>query len=387
MKQSNIALLRLGPFSLVVTRISSASYSKAPSQIVTSLHLARLHRARLYLVRPERPLNRAVFDLRASDVRILPEIPWLTARLRRHWGVVLRLGDPHIYSTLDTSGSIAHRPVAVRFLNRAERLATQRARALGITEQSRLVTLHVREGGFKTSIGQSERGKDDIRNCRIETYYDAIDYLVSLGRTVVRIGDPTMTPIDRPGVVDLATSPLRDEWVELWCMMRSEFFIASQSGPYSMAIMTNTPVLMVNVVNPLAAYPHRRNDLYVLKHVLDRKTGRALPLSELLMDEESLHRTGDLDRYAFADNSSVELVDAVREMIECLHSWPPATAFQDEYARSIRRIQVSDRSLAKLARKGFNRAPFQREGRIAAFFAERYMYSTGQATAHAEQPA
>lgn len=149
---------------MVLTLVSAASYAKAPSQITTALHPARQQRASVYLVRPEHPLNPAVFDLRGPDVRILPELRWLSALLRRRWDAVVRRGDTTALATLDTSASIAHGPVVVRFHTAAETSARTRARALGIPDGARIVTLHVREGGFKGSIGQAERGKDEIRN-------------------------------------------------------------------------------------------------------------------------------------------------------------------------------------------------------------------------------
>ncbi|MEQ1728815.1 MAG: TIGR04372 family glycosyltransferase [Vicinamibacterales bacterium] len=355
----------------MLCRINAASYGKPPSQMATALHLARAHRAAVYLIRPEGPVNGALFDLRSPDVRVLPEVSWVSAWLRRGWSTLVRVGDAGAAAQIDTSESIARTPVRVALRPRAEQRAMARARTLGVPVEGPLVTLHAREDGFKGSVGQAERGKDAIRSCRVETYFDALDDLVRAGRTIVRIGDPTMTPVNRAGVVDLATSPQRDEWVELWCLLRSEFFIACQSGPYALAILTNTPVLMVNVANPLAAYPHRKMDLYILKHVIERSTGRELSLRELLRDGAT--QAGDLARYGFVDNSSEELVQAVAEMAEVVRVWPEATPAQDEYARAIRQIQTSARSLAKLAHKGFTRAPFERQGRIAAFFAERYL--------------
>lgn len=370
-KTPHVVLLHLGPVRLVLCRINAASYGKPPSQIATALHLARRHRAMVYLIRPEGAVNRALFDLRSPDVRILPAITWVSGWLRRCWPRVVRLGDAEAAASIDTSESIARGPIPVTLHRRAVDHARTRARALGIPENGPIVTLHAREAGFKGSVGQAERGKDEIRSCRIETYFDAIDDLVRTGRTIVRIGDPTMTPVRREGVVDLATSPQRDEWVELWCLLRSEFFIACQSGPYALAMLTNTPVLMVNVANPLAAYPHRRKDLYILKHVIERSTGRELTLRELLRDGAT--HAGDPARYAFVDNSSEELVQAVAEMAGVVRAWPEATPAQGEYARAIRQIQTSARSLAKLAHKGFTRAPFERQGRLAAFYAARHL--------------
>ena len=46
----------------------------------------------------------------------------------------------------------------------------------------------------------------------------------------MRIGDSTMTPLDHPGVLDLAKSTKRTELLELYCLMRSELLLGCESG-------------------------------------------------------------------------------------------------------------------------------------------------------------
>ena len=166
-------------------------------------------------------------------------------------------------------------PLPVRLLPDAERAARMLALHFGIPDSARIVTLHVRESGFKLSAGRPEREEEAIRNARIETYTAAMDYLVAEGFTVVRMGDPTMTPVTRPGVVDLATAPINTDLLQLYCLMRSEFLVASESGPFAVCFLTNTPHVLVNATNPISSYPIRREGLYILKRPIDIESGRA----------------------------------------------------------------------------------------------------------------
>lgn len=205
-----------------------------------------------------------------------------------------------------------------------ERAAVELASQLGIRLAAplvtplatRLVTLHVRESGYRATAGLRQRSWDVIRNARIETYADACRALVERGYTVVRIGDRTMTPIRQAGVVDLATSPARTEWLELWCIQRSEFLIGCDSGPSWLASLLEVPILTVNAIHlrDLA----RVRDRVICKLARDTTSGALLSVSAMLTDgylREGL-TTG---RYDHLDNSPPDIRQAVVDMIDVVH--------------------------------------------------------------------
>ena len=91
-------------------------------------------------------------------------------------------------------------PIPVRLSARAEEQAVREAAAIGLDERTRIVTVHAREAGYKfgreVQDAKPNSVRDDsTRNVRIESYFAAIDHLVERGYTVVRMGDPTMTPV------------------------------------------------------------------------------------------------------------------------------------------------------------------------------------------------
>ncbi|MEW6319616.1 MAG: TIGR04372 family glycosyltransferase [Acidobacteriota bacterium] len=209
----------------------------------------------------------------------------------------------------------------VRLRSDIERRTERTASLLGLDPSTRIVTLHVRESGYRSTHGFRERSFDDTRNARIEDYALAVDLLVSRGYTVVRIGDPSMTPFARKGMIDLATSPFRDDWVEFWCLQRSDFFIASDSGPFYWAELFGFPRLAVNLVQFGAGAAGAR-DRFVPKLVVDRGTGRRLAIREMLSDD--FLRTGrDPGRYTPVDNSPEDLRDAVEDMLGVLRGDEP----------------------------------------------------------------
>lgn len=296
---------------MLVTRPDTNAYGNAALNMATSFHLSRHLGASLY-VAPVNPLrHQALTALECAGVRRLP-----TSRLGT--GVALALSrllatrQHEPYFGLDLRRTYAQQPIEVRLPARAATAADATARALGL-DGRRLVTLHVRESGYKASLGIVDREKDTARNAHLGTYLDAIDWLAGQGYTVVRFGDPQMTPLRHPGVIDLATSPERTPELEIWCVLRSRFFIASDAGPYNLSVLTGVPCLGVNITHHIGAYPLRAHDRYLLKHVVDEESGRTLPLAEMFTRGHLKQRWAP-GRYRFIDNTPGEIMAAVEEI-------------------------------------------------------------------------
>lgn len=210
-------------------------------------------------------------------------------------------------------------PVPVRLHPAASEEAARQAREHGIGSDAPLVCIHAREPGYKlggeTHDTKPDSRDDRTRNARIESYLSAVDYLVQCGYLVVRLGDPSMTPLNHPGVLDLATSPRRTNLLEVYCLLRSAFIICGESAFGSVIYLTNTPMLLVNATEPIAAYPVRAPGLFLPKAVMDKRDGRRLTNLDLLTLE--YHRQfRDTRRYVYVDNSPDQIRDAAQEMLE-----------------------------------------------------------------------
>jgi putative glycosyltransferase (TIGR04372 family) len=257
--------------------------------------------------------------------------------------------------------------------------AGDRAREVGITKSTRLVTLHVREAGFRPSLGLAERDKDLARDAEISSYLKAIDFLVNRGYTVVRVGDTTMKPFTRPGVIDLATHRSRTDLLELWCIMCSDFYIGCDSGAMIAPLITGTPRLLVNAKDPVLAYPSRENELYILKRVLDTVTGRMLSLREMLTNE-FLAGKNDFERYHYYDNSAEEICEAVCEMLNVLSTVPAPSTSQLEYRRLVHMVIWNTIRANQTAgvdcESWVPDAEYLGHGWVARFFADSYLDAT-----------
>jgi putative glycosyltransferase (TIGR04372 family) len=151
---------------------------------------------------------------------------------------------------------------------------------LGVAEDADIVTLHVRE----PSLFPGKRHHRH-RDADLTTYLPAIKSLTAAGRTVVRLGDATMTrlPDLGPNVIDLPFHPAYEPFCDPYLIAVSRYFIGTFSGPLSIALALGTPALLLNC---MIEYDHdlRLNpqDRLVPKHYLDESTGRLLTRDEIL---------------------------------------------------------------------------------------------------------
>jgi len=114
-------------------------------------------------------------------------------------------------------------------------------KALGLRAGGWFVCLHVRETGFwKEGISSV----DKPRCANITNYKLAIQAVLDAGGAVVRMGDPSMTPLEFwPGVIDYAHSVVRSDWLDVYLAASCRFMMATNSGVIWMAKLFGRPVL------------------------------------------------------------------------------------------------------------------------------------------------
>jgi putative glycosyltransferase (TIGR04372 family) len=258
-------------------------------------------------------------------------------------------------------------PLRLSLPPEGEREAVARAAELGIPPAARLVTVHVRESGYRSAAGLRQRPLDLLRNAHVADYFDAFAALAARGYTVVRLGDTTMTPVARAGVVDLATSALRTEWLETWCIRHSEFLIGCDSGPSWLAFLLGVPVLTVNAIHFRDIT--RPRDRFICKRARERDTGRTLAIAEMLT--EAYLRDGlDAARYEHLDNTPADIAEAVLDMIEVVRGAEELSPVQRRFNQ---RLSALGRELPH-EWSGLRGVAFVREprGTISRRFAGRY---------------
>ena len=153
----------------------------------------------------------------------------------------------------DAQGGILERPS-----RNDVRLAACLA-AAGIDGAAPIVTLHCREPGFRPGSAH------DLRNVDVTTYLPAIAALVGRGYRVVRLGDPSMTPLPpMAGVYDYARSPLKSPELDVLLPAAARFHVGCSSGLSLVPLLFGTPTLFLNW-HPVTPLPWGRRNRTVLR--------------------------------------------------------------------------------------------------------------------------
>lgn len=230
----------------------------------------------------------------------------------------------------------------------AEEEATGQAalRAMGIGPDDWFVCFHMRD----ISYMRDRRGFGtppiavDARDGNIDTYRAAAEKIVAEGGKAIRMGAIVDRPIDfGPGVIDYATR-YRTEFLDLYLIAKSRYFLGSSSGIYSAALAFNKYYASSNYL-PYHETGYGKRTLYIPKLLRRTADGRLLTFKE--MDDLGMfmvprHRWkayNGLEFYRsrgleFVDSTPNEIVDLHRditEMIEGIAPAPEARRLQSAY--------------------------------------------------------
>jgi hypothetical protein len=153
---------------------------------------------------------------------------------------------------------------------------------------------------------------------------------------------------------------------DAYLVQRAAFVVCESLTMQAAAYVTSTPCLLLNAVDPLAAYPIRENGLFTLAVAVELATGRALSAAEML-GEPYLRNPS---RYAQRRNSEEQVAASVREMLDVVAARAPETEAQREYRRRVEEAgAVLPARVPRLAAWAADEG-FIGDGRLAAWQAE-----------------
>lgn len=126
----------------------------------------------------------------------------------------------------------------------------------GVDPNKWMVTIHIREPNFfwrKRDVHKNPDLSEELKKAALVRDFDLMTYLPMIthiiekqGGQVVRIGDPSMTPLPKmKGFVDLALQ--KDSFLaQLFAVSRSRYFVGTPSGPVMFACAMKVPAAMTN---------------------------------------------------------------------------------------------------------------------------------------------
>jgi len=188
-------------------------------------------------------------------------------------------------------------------------------RELGLPENQRFVCFHARTGAYSPS----DESAHYLRNSNISDYDLAIDYLVSQGFYVIRMGNKSMPPITpRAKVIDYGISETKKDWLDLYIGSKCHFFVCGPSGAGTLASVFGNPIVLVNGSLPFNfSFTGTFNQVGIPKMMLNNSTGQLIDFESIFKTDLGAERMSDrflLNNIRLVENSKEEILEVVIEM-------------------------------------------------------------------------
>jgi putative glycosyltransferase (TIGR04372 family) len=210
---------------------------------------------------------------------------------------------------------------------------------LGVPRDAWFVAFHVRQPGYKPE----RKGDlyDRIRNADPNAYLEAIKLITARGGWVIRLGERTMDPIpEMDRLVDYARSEQKSDWMDIFLASQCNFFLGGTGGLAQLPQAFHRP-LAASDFPPGCEMLYSPGDLWTPQLLFSRPLDRFLTFSEMLsppyayMENVSIFA---LHQVEFVKNTSDEVLELTREMLECLNGTisytPDEEERQERYARA-----------------------------------------------------
>lgn len=141
-----------------------------------------------------------------------------------------------------------------------------------IPTNSKLICIHIRTSNFYKHHNKSG---DDYRNSEIDTYFEAIDFLNSIGFYVIRIGEKLNNSFsfklsNKNMFIDYPDTNFKSGKMDLILANESVFYVATDSGPHWYAGSLMKKLCIIN--SPLKdGFPYYKNTIFLpLKYKINK---------------------------------------------------------------------------------------------------------------------
>ncbi len=183
----------------------------------------------------------------------------------------------------------------------------------GLDENRWFACVHIRETGYEHRADLDKR-----RNVDVRAYFLVIAHIVQAqGGQVVRLGDPSMTPLPPiPNVVDLSREA--DNFPEeVFALSRARYFFGTDTGPTQLASALKVPMALTNA---LGVCLWNDGDVVLFKN-FENEAGKNLLLEDLRRIGVSLLNL-QLKDVRYRDNHPDTLLAVADHMFEITRDCP-----------------------------------------------------------------
>jgi putative glycosyltransferase (TIGR04372 family) len=180
--------------------------------------------------------------------------------------------------------------------------------SFGFSKEDWFVSIHIRE-----------RNDGSLRNSKINNYIEAIREITRKGGWVVRLGGNDSIPLPRmKKVIDYSQFSEQSHFLDTYFLAECFFSIQTTSGPANIPILFGKPTIQADCF-PIRHTVPCYKDIFIPKLIYSKKLKRILNFSEVFrsgISSSEIHLL--MDGLSVVNNSSVEILEACKEMLASL---------------------------------------------------------------------
>jgi putative glycosyltransferase (TIGR04372 family) len=157
---------------------------------------------------------------------------------------------------------------------------------MGLDKGDWYICFHSRDPNYLFSIDPpyAMLGWDRYRDCDVENYMPAAEYIVSRGGYAVRVGHVVAKKLPNPTnpkIVDYSLR-YRTNFGDVYLPGKCKFFLANTTGLFLVSTVFSVPVALANFVPLEYIFWMRKGDLFIPKKIKSVRLGRLLTFRETL---------------------------------------------------------------------------------------------------------
>lgn len=172
------------------------------------------------------------------------------------------------------------------------------------------ICIHVRDSNYKR-----DKSRRTYRNSHIKNYLVGIKYLINQGYFVIRLGDDLADDFKftHKNYFDYAKSKIKDDLIDLYLIKNASFIICTHSGIFDTARLFQKPILITNMVNLFASYPHNKNTRGIFKLIKFKQKKMTIKDYVELPYYKYLSESPSFNDLQLIENTSKEITNAIKE--------------------------------------------------------------------------
>lgn len=238
--------------------------------------------------------------------RLLPArekhiIPWREA------------GDRDIY------GLLSRTKTHLSFTEEEERFGREELLKLGIRDDDFFVCIAARDKAYLDTVfshhSREHWNYHDYRDCSIQNYLSAANYLTEKSYYVIRMGAAVkdFLKTKNPKIIDYAANGKRTDFLDIYLGAKCKFFLSASFGITGVPLIFRRPIAYVNQIPLEGVWTWNKNYISIFKKLWLRKEKRFMTFKEII--ESGAGRFLFFQQY---ERLGVDIVDNISEEIEAL---------------------------------------------------------------------